>query len=152
MAAWFTRDELATMPLVSTAMLGVRLAYVSPMHDAHPDQVHDAWSWLLSILGSPPQLLVHRDRRRHGPGAHGWAFRTTFTRGDVEAVAHAPRGREHRRARLAGRWLVNGAHRPIASVHARTAARGPACSASRCTLRELLVSVDDVAELRARAS
>ena len=46
-----------------------------------------------------------------------------------------------------GRWLVNGAHRPIARITLALPGRARVLGFP-VQLRELLVSVDDVAELR----
>ncbi len=105
------------------------------------------WSWLLTTAAMPPRstyIEVDGDTIRVRMGA---AFRAKFTRADISAVGgyrpvvsvgvHGWRGR----------WLVNGANRPIARVTFALPVRARVLG-FRVQLRELLVSVADVAELR----
>ena len=134
------------------ASLGLRLAYGEPaMTTRIPIKYSTPWSWLLTLLLLPRRLRVHRDRRRHVRVRMAYGVP-----GQVHARRHQRRSTPHRPVVSIGvhgwhgRWLVNGAHRPIARDHVRRARSRRACSASRVQLRELLVSVDDVAELATR--
>jgi hypothetical protein len=105
-----------------------------------------AWSWLLTLCGAPARWSDIRIDRNRVRVRMGWGFRTWFPRGDVVRVTRA-------RAMVSigvhgwrGRWLVNGAHRPIAAVE--LAAPVPArVLGFPVNVRELLVSVDDVTAL-----
>ncbi len=112
-----------------------------------PIKYSKVWSWLLTILLMPRGLSyieVDGDAIRV---RMSFAFRATFTRGDISAVSpHRPVvsiGVHGWR----GRWLVNGANRPIARITLALPARARVLGFP-VALRELLVSVDDVAELR----
>jgi hypothetical protein len=110
------------------------------------------YSWVLTIFGSPPRLSDIQIDGNRVRVRLGWAFHATFDRRDVTSVS--PVG-----ARVSvgahgwrGRWLVNGAHSPIASIQLRAPARGFVVGFP-VHVHELLVSVDDVAGLeRALAS
>lgn len=113
-----------------------------PIHYDRP------WRALLSALLLPAHeayVAVDGDRVR----VHmSWAFATHFTRADVEGVSEGPApvvsvGVHGWR----GRWLVNGARRPIATVRLRRSVRAYVCGFP-VRLHELLVSVDDVDALR----
>jgi hypothetical protein len=79
----------------------------------------------------------------------GWGFWARFARSNVERVAPAPRVFLTAGAHgWSGRWLVNGAESPIASIFLREPARAFVLGFP-VTLRELRVSVDDVDGLRA---
>jgi hypothetical protein len=111
-----------------------------------PIRFTSPYSWLLSIIGAPPQwshIQVEGNRVRV---RLGWAFHATFDRRDVVSVT--PKGAQVSVGAHGwrGRWLVNGAHRPIASVQLRKAARGFVLGFP-VHVRELLVSIDDVAQL-----
>lgn len=76
-----------------------------------------------------------------------WAFRVRFRRGDISSVnTHRPVASIGVHG-WRGRWLVNGAHRPIARVTFALPVQARVLGFP-VRLRELLVSVDDVAELR----
>jgi hypothetical protein len=105
------------------------------------------WAWLLALCALPARsafIEVDGDTIR----VHmGLAFRTRFTRGDISAVE--PRGPVvsvgvHG---WRGRWLVNGANRPIARIVLALPTHAFVLG-FRVRLSELLVSVDDVAALR----
>jgi hypothetical protein len=105
------------------------------------------WSWLLTIALLPPRfsyIEIDGDTIRV---RMSFAFRIRFTRGDISSVdKHRPVvsiGVHGWR----GRWLVNGAHRPIATVTLALPARARVVGFP-VKLRELLLSVDDVAELQ----
>ena len=110
------------------------------------------YSWLFTVLASPPHLCDIQIDGNRVRVRLGWTFHATFDRRDVVSVS--PDG-----AKISvgahgwhGRWLVNGAHSPIASIKLGVAARGFVLGFP-LHVRELLVSVDDVAGLeRALAS
>ena len=111
-----------------------------------PIKYSSAWAWLLTIVGAPRRfadIRISDDGVRVRMGVH---FRARFRRSDVAAVvparAHVSIGAHGWK----GRWLVNGAHRPIAAIE--LARPVPArVLGFPIWLRELLVSVDDVASL-----
>src|SRR3977135_1596407 len=91
-----------------------------------PIRYSKPWSWLLPLLLLPQGLSyieVDRDTIR---GRMSFAFRARFTRGDISTVGtHRPVvsiGAHGWR----GRWLVNGAHRPIARITLALPTRGRA--------------------------
>lgn len=61
-AAWCSRDELASMPLVSTAELGVRLAYGDSGEDTPPDQVLEGVVVAPHDQPDAAEPRLHRDR------------------------------------------------------------------------------------------
>ncbi len=112
-----------------------------------PIKYSSTWSWLLALCLLPERasyVEVDGDAIRV---RMGYAFRARFTRGDISTVeargpvvsvgVHGWRGR----------WLVNGANRPIARVVLALPAHAYVLG-FRVRLSELLVSVDDVAGLR----
>ena len=110
------------------------------------------YSWLLTILGSPPQLSDIQIEGNRVRVRLGWAFHATFDRRDVVSVSPVGAKVSVGAHGWRGRWLVNGAHSPIASIELAAPARGFVLGFP-VHVRELLVSVDDVAGLeRALAS
>ena len=112
-----------------------------------PIKYSKVWSWLLISVLIPRRLAyieIDGDTIRV---RMSYAFRTKFTRGDISAVdTHRPVvsvGVHGWR----GRWLVNGANRPIARITFALPVRARVLGV-RVRLRELLVSVDDVAGLQ----
>ena len=113
-----------------------------------PIKYSSTWTWLLSLCALPPRsafIEVDGDTIRVRMGL---AFRTQFTRGDISTVE--PRGPVvsvgvHG---WRGRWLVNGANRPIARILLALPTHAFVLG-FHVRLSELLVSVDDVAALRA---
>ena len=105
------------------------------------------WKWLLPFLLLPARASYLRIEGDVVKVRLGWAFRTKFRRRDVTDVAN------HRPVLTIGahgwkgRWLVNGAHRPIARITLALPARARVLGFP-VRLRELLVSVDDVAQLQ----
>jgi len=111
-----------------------------------PIKYSKVWAWLLTLAALPRGWsYIEVD----GDGIKvrmSYAFRARFTRGDISSVTtrrfvvsigvHGWRGR----------WLVNGAHRPIARITFALPVRARVLGFP-VALRELLVSVDDVAEL-----
>ncbi len=106
-----------------------------------------AWSWLLTILGLPQRLAYIRVDRDVVKVRMSWAFRAKFPRSAVWDVADFRPVLSIGVHGWRGRWLVNGAHRPIAVIKLSEPARARVLGFP-VTLRELYVSVDDRAELR----
>ena len=112
-----------------------------------PIRYQKAWSWLLTIMLMPQRasyIEIDGDTIRV---RMSFAFRARFSRGDISEVS------PHRPVLSVGvhgwrgRWLVNGAHRPIARVTLALPATARVLGFP-VRLRELLVSVDDVAQLQ----
>ncbi len=112
-----------------------------------PIKYSKVWSWLLTIALMPRGLSYIEVDGNVIRVRMAFAFRAKFTRGDISAVSpHRPVvsvGVHGWR----GRWLVNGANRPIARVTLALPVRARVLGFP-VALRELLVSVDDVAELQ----
>ncbi len=112
-----------------------------------PIRYSKPWSWLLPLLLLPQSLSYIEIDQDVIRVRMSFGFRARFTRGDISAVG------THRPVLSIGahgwngRWLVNGAHRPIARITLALPARARVLGFP-VRLRELLVSVDDVAELR----
>jgi hypothetical protein len=112
-----------------------------------PIRYSKVWSWLFPILVMPRRfsyIEIDGDTIRVRMSI---AFRTRFTRGDISGVSpHRPLvsiGVHGWR----GRWIVNGAHRPIARIVLALPVRARVLGV-KVRVREILVSVDDVAELQ----
>jgi len=105
------------------------------------------WSWILRTVLVPPRLAYIEIDGNDVRVRMSYAFRARFTRGDISNVGtHRPVisiGVHGWR----GRWLVNGAHRPIARITFALPVKARVLGVG-VHLRELLVSVDDVAELQ----
>ena len=106
------------------------------------------WRWLLPILLLPARSAYIQIEGDVVRVRMGWAFRMKFARLDVsDVVNHRPvvsigvHGWN-------GRWLVTGAHRPIAVIRLAQPARARILGFP-VTVRELFVSVDDRDALRA---
>jgi hypothetical protein len=104
------------------------------------------WAGLLAVVGAPAKWS---DIRVDATGVRvrmSVMFRTRFDRAAVAAVV------PHRAVvsigahGWKGRWLVNGAHKPIATIILRQPVPARVLG-FRVQLRELMVSVDDVAGL-----
>ena len=112
-----------------------------------PIKYSKMWSWLLTAVLLPRRLSyieIDGDTIRV---CMAWAFRARFRRSDLGAVTAKGFAVSVGVHGWRGRWLVNGAHRPIARIaFARPVAARVLGFPVR--LRELLVSVDDVAELQ----
>jgi hypothetical protein len=112
-----------------------------------PIRYSKIWSWLLTILLMPRRFSYIEIDGGTIRVRMSWAFRSRFTRGDISDVStHRPVvsiGVHGWR----GRWLVNGANRPIARITFALPVRARVLGIG-VGLRELLVSVDDVAELQ----
>ena len=112
-----------------------------------PIKYSKAWAWLLTMALIPRRfsyIEIDGDTIRV---RMSWAFRTRFSRGDVSAVVPNRTVVSIGAHGWKGRWLVNGAHRPIAKITLALPTTGRVLGV-RVTVRELLVSVDDVAQLR----
>jgi hypothetical protein len=112
-----------------------------------PIRYSKLWSWLLTIALLPRRLSYIEVEGDVIRVRMAWAFRLKFTRGDISTV-------DTNRPVLSigvhgwrGRWLVNGANRPIARITLALPARARVLGFP-VRVRELFVSVDDVAELR----
>jgi hypothetical protein len=112
-----------------------------------PIKYSKLWSWLLTITLMPHHLAYVEIEGDTIRVRMAWAFRVKFTRGDISTV-------DTNRPVLSigvhgwrGRWLVNGANRPIARITLALPARARVLGFP-VRVRELFVSVDDVAELR----
>jgi hypothetical protein len=112
-----------------------------------PIRYSKVWSWLLTLCGLPRGFSYIEIDGDTIKVRMSYAFRLRFTRGDISAVTtHRPvvsigvHG-------FRGRWLVNGANRPSAAVAVALPVRARVLGFP-VRLRELLVSVGDVAELQ----
>jgi hypothetical protein len=105
------------------------------------------WRWLLPALLLPRGFAyIHVDGDTVKVRL-GWGFRATFSRGDViEVVDHRPVMSVGAHG-WQGRWLVNGAHSPIATIRLSRPTQGRVAGFP-VTVREILVSVDDRDALR----
>lgn len=105
------------------------------------------WRWLLPVLLIPARLAFIRIEGDTVKVRMSWAFRAKFARSDVMEVA------KHRPVvsigvhGWRGRWLVNGAHRPIAVIRLSQPARARIIGFP-VHVREILVSVADRDALR----
>jgi hypothetical protein len=105
------------------------------------------YTWILMIVGATADFSDIRVDDRRVRVRMGIGFRAKFERANVRSV-------EPYRSCLSvgvhgwnGRWLVNGAHRPIASVQLVTPARAWVLGFP-VRFEQLLVSVTDIAQLR----
>jgi hypothetical protein len=112
-----------------------------------PIRYSKPWSWILPLLLLPNSLAYIEIDGETIRVRMAFGFRARFTRGDISEVST-------HRAVLSigahgwnGRWLVNGAHRPIADITLALPVRARVLGFP-VQVRELLVSVDDVAQLR----
>jgi hypothetical protein len=113
-----------------------------------PIRYSSPWRWLLPLFLLPARLAYIRIDGNVVRVRMSWAFRTTFARADViEVVPHRPVVRVGAHG-WRGRWLVNGAHSPIAVIRLARPVRG-ALIGFPLEVREILVSVDDRDALRA---
>lgn len=112
-----------------------------------PIRYSKAWSFVLDLVLLPPHSAYLEIDDATVRVRMGYAFDATFARADVFAVGEWPTavvsiGVHGRR----GRWLVNGASRPIARITMARPVRAHVLGVA-VKLSELLVSVDDVARL-----
>jgi hypothetical protein len=112
-----------------------------------PLKYSQPYTAILRTTGTPPStayIEVDGDK----VCAHmGWAFRAEFARTAVASVAQYRRVVSVGVHGWRGRWVVNGTNGPIACIALNAPARARVMGVP-VRLRELLVSVDDVAELK----
>ena len=112
-----------------------------------PIRYGNPWRWILPFLLLPARSAYLRIDGDVVKVRMSWAFRTKFSRSDVIEVA------KHRPVLSIGahgwngRWLVNGAHRPIAIIRLAEPAPGRVMGFP-VKVRELWVSVDNRDVLR----
>jgi hypothetical protein len=112
-----------------------------------PIRYGNPWRWLLPLLLLPARAAYLRLDGDVVKVRMGWAFRAKFPRADVaEVTKHRPVVSIGAHG-WKGRWLVNGAHRPIAVIRLSQPARARVIGFP-VVLRELLVSVEDRDVLR----
>jgi hypothetical protein len=105
------------------------------------------YAWLLTAIGAPARWSDIRVDERRVRVRMSYAFRARFDRSNIAEI------RAHRACVSVGahgwrgRWLVNGAHRPIVSITLRAPARARVLGFP-VQLTELRVSVEDVGALR----
>jgi hypothetical protein len=117
------------------------------MTSRFPIKYSKIWSWLLRSLLLPPRLAYLEVDGNDVRVRMSWAFRSRFGRGDISAVGtHRPVASIGVHG-WRGRWLVNGAHRPIARITFALPVTARVLGVT-VHVRQLLVSVDDVAELQ----
>ena len=105
------------------------------------------WRWLLPILLLPRRASYLRIEGDVVKLRMGWAFRTKFRRHDVTDVANHRPVLSIGAHGWKGRWIVNGAHRPIAMIRLAQPVGGRVVGL-RVVVREIWVSVDDRDALR----
>jgi len=112
-----------------------------------PIKYSRTWAWLLTLCAVPARSAFIEIDGETIRVRMGLAFRARFTRGDISTV-------EARNPVVSvgvhgwrGRWLVNGANRPIARIVLALPTHAFVLG-FRVRLSEVLVSVDDVAGLR----
>jgi hypothetical protein len=117
------------------------------MKTRFPIKYSKFWSLLLRSLLIPPRFAYLEIDGNNVRVRMSYAFRSRFSRGDISVVGtHRPVvsiGVHGWR----GRWMVNGAHRPIARITFALPVTARVLGVA-VQVRELLVSVDDVAELQ----
>jgi hypothetical protein len=112
-----------------------------------PIRYSNPWRWLLPLFLVPARLAYIRIDRDLVRVRMAWAFRLKFPKASVQSVT------DHRPVVTIGahgwkgRWLVNGAHRPIATITLSPPARGRVLGMP-ITVHELMVSVEDRDVLR----
>jgi len=112
-----------------------------------PIRYSNPWRWILAILLLPARFSYIRIDGDSVKVRLGWAFRTKFSRATIESVT------DHRPVLSIGahgwhgRWLVNGAHRPIAVITLSTPTSARLIGFP-VVLRQLSVSVEDREVLR----
>ena len=138
-AAWCTREELETLPLVEMGALR-RAARV---RGAAVIRIPIRYGAAVAVDPPDPRAPARGSRTSRSTATTvkvrmGWGFRATFSRLDViEVVDHRPVVSIGAHG-WKGRWLVNGAHRPIATIRlvapgARPGARLPGARCASCS-------------------
>ena len=105
------------------------------------------WRWLLPLFLLPARMAYIRIDGDVVKVRMGWAFRAKFSRAEVMEVAKHPPVISIGVHGWRGRWLVNGAHRPIAVIRLSQPARARVIGLP-LNVREILVSVADRDALR----
>ncbi len=117
------------------------------MKTRFPIKYSKLWAWLLRSVLLHRRLAYIEIDGNDVRVRMSYAFRARFSRGDISTVGtHRPVisiGVHGWR----GRWIVNGSHRPIARITFALPVKARVLGVG-VHLRELLVSVDDVAELQ----
>ncbi len=112
-----------------------------------PIRYSKVWSWLFAIFLMPRRFSYIEIDGGTVRIRMSVVFRTRFTRGDISGISpHRPVvsiGVHGWR----GRWIVNGAHRPIARIALALPVKARVLGI-KVRVREILVSVDDVAQLQ----
>ena len=112
-----------------------------------PIRYGSPWRWILPLFGLPRGFAYIQVDGDVVKVRMGWAFRAKFSRVDViEVVDHRPVVSIGAHG-WKGRWLVNGAHRPIAIIRLSHPAHARVVGFP-VTVREIFVSVDDRDALR----
>ena len=117
-----------------------------------PIRYSPVWSWLLTILGLP-QRVRRTSRSTATSSGSAWRGRSGPSSGAATCsdVSDAPARREHRRARVARPLARERRAPPDRPDHAWRYPSARGSCGFPVQVRELLVSVDDVAELRRRS-
>jgi len=112
-----------------------------------PIRYGNPWRWILPLFLLPARTAYLRIDGETVKLRMGWAFRTKFARSDVTEVAkHRPVVSVGAHG-WKGRWLVNGAHRPIAIIRLAQPVQGRVMGFP-VTVQEIWVSVDNRDVLR----
>jgi hypothetical protein len=107
-----------------------------------PIKYGSPWKWILPILLLPDRYAYIQIDGGLVQIRLGWGFRLTFSRSDImEIVDHRPVVSIGAHG-WKGRWLVNGAHSPIAVIRLTHPSPGHVAGFP-VRVREILVSVDD---------
>jgi hypothetical protein len=107
-----------------------------------PIRYCNPWRWILPLLLLPARLAYIRIDGDTVKVRMAWGFRAKFPKSSVRSVS------DHRPVVSVGahgwkgRWLVNGAHRPIATITLSAPARAYVLGVP-IVLNELSVSVED---------
>jgi hypothetical protein len=105
------------------------------------------WTWLLTACLLPQRLAYIKIDDDTVKVRMAWAFRASFPRADVVEVAKYRPVLSIGVHGWRGRWLVNGANRPIAVIRLAVPARARVMGFP-VALREILVSTDNRDVLR----
>jgi hypothetical protein len=102
---------------------------------------------VLRITGTPPRSAYVDISDESVRVRMGWAFQAEFPRAAVDAVDEARHVVSAGVHGWRGRWIVNGAPGPIARLTLPSPVRARVMGVP-VRVQELLVSVDDIAELK----
>ncbi|MGO9877233.1 MAG: hypothetical protein ACLPVY_25930 [Acidimicrobiia bacterium] len=109
------------------------------------------WRWLLPIFLLPARLAYISIDDDVVKIRMSWAFRAKFAKSTVAEVSDFHPVVSIGVHGFRGRWLVNGAHRPIARIRLSEPIRGRIIGLP-LAVREILVSVEDRDTLRSALS